>query len=126
MFTPEQEMILGELTLNHIASDFRPIRSPELIAYVERIGNELLKHFPETGLKFTFHIIEYPQANAFNTPGGHVFLTRKLIALSASEDEVASVIAHELGHAAVRHGSQDISEAMKRVLNVTSVGDRRT
>ncbi|MBX3245105.1 MAG: M48 family metalloprotease [Acidobacteria bacterium] len=125
MFTPEQEMILGELTLNHIASDFRPIRSPELIAYVERIGNELLKHFPETGLKFTFHIIEYPQANAFNTPGGHVFLTRKLIALSASEDEVASVIAHELGHAAVRHGSQDISEAMKRVLNVTSVGDRR-
>lgn len=124
IFTPEQEMILGELTLNRLASDFRPIRSPELLAYVERIGSELLKHFPDTGLKFTFHIIEYPQANAFNIPGGHVFLTRKLIALSASEDEVASVIAHELGHAAVRHGSQDISESMRRVLNVTSVGDR--
>jgi WD40 repeat protein len=75
-------------------------------------------------LTFTFHIIEYPEANAFNVPGGHVFISRKLIALANSEDELASVIAHELGHASVHHGAVDMSEAMRRVLKVNAVGNR--
>lgn len=125
IFSPEQEMILGEITLQRLSTEFRPLRDTQLLAYVETIGNNLLKHFPDTGLKYTFHIIDYPEANAFNIPGGHVFLSRKLIAFANSEDEIASVIAHELGHAVVRHGSQDMTAAMKRVLNVTSVGDRK-
>lgn len=125
IFSPEQEMVLGELTLQRLATEFRPIRNPELLAYVESIGAKLLEKFPNTGLKYTFHIIEYPEANAFNIPGGHVFLTRKLIGFVSSEDELASVIAHELGHAAVRHGAQDMSLAMKKVLNVASLGDRK-
>lgn len=125
IFTPEQEMVLGELTLQRLSTEFRPIRDPQLLAYVESIGAKLLEKFPNTGLKYTFHIIEYPEANAFNIPGGHVFLTRKLIGFVTSEDELASVIAHELGHAAVRHGAQDISSAMKRVLGISTLGDRK-
>ncbi len=125
IFSPEQETVLGELTLQRLATEFRPIRDPELIAYVDSIGAKLLEKFPNTGLKYTFHIIEYPEANAFNIPGGHVFLTRKLIGFVTSEDELASVIAHELGHAAVRHGAQDMSLAMKKVLNITALGDRK-
>lgn len=124
-FTPEQEMILGELTVQRLSTEFRPLRSPQLLAYVETIGNKLVKHLPETGLKYTFHIIDYPEANAFNIPGGHVFLTRKLIAFSNSEDELAGVIAHELGHAAVHHGAQDMSMAMRKILNISSLGDRK-
>lgn len=124
IFSPEQEMVLGELTLQRLSREFRPVRDAELLAYIEEIGQRLLKKFPVADLKYTFHIIEHPDNNAFNTPGGHVFLTRKLISFANSEDELASVIAHELGHAAIRHGSQDISAAMKAVLNVTSLGDR--
>lgn len=124
-FTPEQEMVIGELTLQRLASDFRPLRSPEITAYVEAIGAKLIKHLPNTGLRYTFHIIDLPETNAFNIPGGHVFLTRKLIAFSNSEDELASVIAHELGHAAVHHGAQDMSIAMRRILNISSLGDRK-
>src|SRR5262245_41792648 len=52
-------------------------------------------------------------------------LTRKLVAFVANEDELAGVIAHELGHAVVRHGATDISEAFRKILNVTALGDRK-
>jgi len=125
LFTPQQEMVLGDLTVEKLSSEFRQIRDPKLLAYVESIGAKIIKHLPPTGLTFHFHIIDYPEANAFNIPGGHVFITRKLIALANSEDELAGVIAHELGHATVHHGALDMSEAMRKVLKITSLGDEK-
>lgn len=123
LFTPEQETVLGNLTVERTAREFRHLRDPQLLAYVETIGEKIIKHLPPTGLKYHFHIIDYPEANAFNIPGGHVFITRKLIAFVNSEDELAGVIGHELGHATVRHGALDISESMRKILKVSSLGD---
>ncbi len=123
LFTADQEMIVGDMTMQKLAGEFRPFRDPVLLAYVESIGANLVKHLPPTGLRFRFHIIDYPQANAFNIPGGHVYLTRKLVAFVNSEDELASVIAHELGHAAVHHGAVDLSARMRQILKVSSLGD---
>ena len=125
IFSPEQEMILGDLTLESLSGEIRLVRDEQLLAYVNEIGEKLVRHLPPIGLKYRFHIIDISEANAFNIPGGHVFLSRKLIAFSANEDELAGVIAHELGHATVRHGAVDISEAFRRILNVTSLGDRK-
>ena len=69
--------------------------------------------------------MDIPEANAFNLPGGHVAISRKLVAFVNSEDELAGVIGHELGHAVVRHGAQDMSDALRKILNVNSLGDRR-
>ncbi|HZI20767.1 MAG TPA: M48 family metalloprotease [Pyrinomonadaceae bacterium] len=125
LFTPEQEMIFGELTIQNLAGEIRFIRDEKLLAYVNEIGNRIARHVPQTGLRFRFHLIELPEANAFNLPGGHVLLSRKLVAFSNNEDELAGVIAHELGHAVVRHGATDISESLRKILNVTSLGDRK-
>jgi peptidase M48-like protein len=125
IFSPEQEMILGELTYQNMANDVRIVRDPELTAYINRIGDRLIKHLPPTGLKLRFFIMDIPDANAFDVPGGYIFISRKLIGFVASEDELAGVMAHELGHAVVRHGAIDFSQALKRVLNVSAVGDRK-
>lgn len=125
LFTPEQEMIFGDMTLQNMAGEIRFVQDENLLAYVNRLGDKLTRHLPSTGLKFHFHIVDLPEANAFNIPGGHVFLSRKLIAFSINEDELAGVIAHELGHAVVRHGATDISESLRKILNVTQLGDRR-
>lgn len=125
IFTPEQEMAFGELVIEKMAGDMRFLRDEKLAAYVEEIGARLTKHLPPTGLKYRFYLVDIPEANAFNIPGGHVLLSRKLVAFVNSEDELAGVIAHELGHAVVRHSASDVSEALKRILNVTSLGDRR-
>lgn len=125
LFTPEQEMILGELTVQRMAGEFRYVNDERLLAYVREIAARLEKHLPPTGLRFQYHIIDIPDANAFNIPGGHVFLSRKLIAFSLNEDELAGVIAHELGHAVVRHAANDISVSMRKVLGINSLGDRK-
>lgn len=125
IFTPEQEMIFGELTIQRQAGGLRLVRDEKLLAYINEIGERLIKHLPPTGLKFQFHLVDIPEANAFNLPGGHVLISRKLVAFANNEDELAGVIAHELGHATVRHGATDISEALRKILNVTSLGDRK-
>jgi len=125
IFSPEQEMILGDLNYQRMAGDTRFIQDDKLLAYVREIGERLVRHLPPTGLKFQFFIIDIPTANAFNTPGGYVFLSRKLIAFTRTEDELAGVMAHELGHATVHHGAADMSQLFKKILSVTSLGDRK-
>ncbi|HEV7892537.1 MAG TPA: M48 family metalloprotease [Pyrinomonadaceae bacterium] len=125
MFTPEQEMMFGELTVQRLAGDTRFVRDEKLTAYLTAIGEKLVRHLPQIGLKFHFYLIDLPEANAFNIPGGHVFISRKIVSLAVNEDELAGVIAHELGHATVRHGAIDMTSALKKVLGVTSLGDRK-
>lgn len=125
MFTPEQEMILGELTVQRLSSEFRSMNDARLQKYVDDIGRRIIKHLPETGLTFTFHLVDFPEANAFSTPGGHIFLSRKLISFAKNEDELAGVIAHELGHATVHHGAIDMTTLMRAVLKIQSLGDRK-
>ena len=125
LFTPEQEMIFGELTLQKMAGEIRFVRDEASLAYVNAIGGKLAKHLPPTGLRFQFHLVDLPDTNAFNIPGGHVFLSRKLVAFANNEDELAGVIAHELGHAVVRHGATDMSELLRKILGVSALGDRR-
>lgn len=125
IFTPEQEMVLGELVYRRMSGDLRFIRNQQLQAYVDELGKKLIKHLPPTGLKFQFHIVDIPEANAFNIPGGYVFVSRKLIGFATTEDELAGVMAHELGHAVVRHVATDFSVLLKKILNVTEVGDRK-
>jgi WD40 repeat protein len=118
-------MVLGDLNYQRMAGDIRFIQDEKLLAYVREIGERLVRHLPSTGLKFQFFIVDIPTANAFNTPGGYVFISRKLIAFTKTEDELAGVMAHELGHATVRHSASDISEIFKKILNVTQLGDRK-
>ena len=95
LFSAEQEMVLGDLTLKSMSGEIRLVRDEDLLKYVEAIGQRLVKHLPPTGLKFTFHIMDIPDANAFNIPGGQVFLSRKLNAYVKSEDELAGVMLGE-------------------------------
>ena len=118
-------MILGDLNHQRMSGDLRFMQDEKLLAYVRQMGDRLTRHLPPTGLKFQFFIIDIPTANAFNTPGGYVFLSRKLIAFTKTEDELAGVMAHELGHAVVHHAARDMSELFKKILNVTQLGDRK-
>ena len=104
--------------------DYRVI-DDEIADNLRRIGGRLLAQAPPSNLKFEFYIVDYPDVNAFYVPGGHVYITRKLIAASKSEDELAGVMAHEIGHAITRQKSSELTRAFKVVLGIDSVGDRK-
>ncbi|HXQ71961.1 MAG TPA: M48 family metalloprotease, partial [Pyrinomonadaceae bacterium] len=125
IFNDEQEIYLGEAVAEHIQRDYRVIEDPEITAYLTAIGARLTKHLPLNKLKFQFFLVDLPDANAFVIPGGRIYVARKLVAAAQSEDELAGVIAHELGHLVAHQGAIDTTRNFKEVLGVTSVGDRR-
>jgi WD40 repeat protein len=93
--------------------------------HLRRIGERLLQGLPQTGIKFQFFVVDLPETNAFTLPGGHVYVTRKLIAFARSEDELAGVIAHELGHGLMHHTAVDLSRLFREILGVNEVTDRK-
>lgn len=125
IFTQEQEVYLGDAVAEHIQRNYRVIEDPVVTDYVTRIGQRLVKNLPLNSLKFQFFLVDLPDANAFVIPGGRVYLSRKLVAAAQTEDELASVMAHELGHLVARHSAIDVTRKFKEVLGVTQVGDRR-
>ena len=124
IFSPQQEGYLGDVVAEQMQRRLLVYRQPGLTAPIENIAARLAQHLPAGGYRFQFTLIEIPQANAFAIPGGRIFVSRRLIAFVRSEDELAGVLAHEMGHVIARQAAVDMSQVFKDVLKVTSVGDR--
>jgi len=84
------------------------VRDPALVGYVSEIGRRLAAHTSTLDAPYQFHVADDTEPNAFALPGGFVYVTRGLLALSNSEDELAGVIGHEIGHVAARHSVRQI------------------
>ena len=71
--------------------------------YVTAIGERLLAHSPDRGKKYHFYVLDGAILNAMAMPESHIFVSRGLIAYVRSEDELASVIGHEIAHITAHH-----------------------
>ena len=125
IFSEEQEADLGDAVAEHLQRNFRVIDDEEVIGYLNRIGERITRHLPPTKLRFQLFLVDLPDANAFVLPGGRIYVSRKLVALAQSEDELASVISHEIGHLVARHGAIGLTRLLREVLGVTEVKDRK-
>ncbi len=74
-------------------------------AWVTAVGQRVAQHAPP-GVAYRFHVIDMEVPNAFALPGGPVYISRGLLALLNSEDELAGVLGHEIGHIAGRHAAR--------------------
>jgi predicted Zn-dependent protease len=86
--------------------------------YVNLLGQSLAlaSSRPIIYAGYRFAILDTDEINGLATPGGHVFVTRGLLRLAESEDEVAAILAHEISHIAERHGAEAIMETRGRNL----------
>src|SRR5262245_21272200 len=125
IFTEEQEGDLGDAIAEQIQRNFRVIDDDEVTGHLRRIGERVVKHLPPTRLRFQFFLVDLPEANAFVLPGGRIYVSRKMVAFAQSEDELAAVIAHEIGHLVARQQSVTMTRRLKEALGVTQVTDRR-
>ncbi len=85
--------------------------NPSLGAYVESLGQRLAAHSPRQDVPYQFYVVEMVEPNAFALPGGFVYVSRGLLPIVNSEDELAGVVGHEIGHVAARHSVQRLSAA---------------
>ncbi len=111
--TEEEEYYLGRAVAASILSRYPIHDDPELTGYVNRVGQAvvLASDRPEIYNGYHFAVLDTDEINAFAAPGGFIFVTRGLLALTPDEDALAGVLGHEVSHIAVRHGLASIRKS---------------
>jgi beta-barrel assembly-enhancing protease len=116
-FTPEQEYYIGRAVAATILGDSRypPYGDAKARDYVNVLGLSLAycSSMPETFGGWHFLVLDSAEINAFGAPSGYVLVSRELLRCAKSEDEVAAILAHEIGHVALKHGIGAIDKARK-------------
>ena len=102
--TEYDDMRVGREASSDVAAQIGVVDDPELQAYVSGIGRKLLRGIP-VRFDYQFAVVDQVEPNAFALPGGYIFISRGLLALTNSEDELACVLGHEITHAAHRHAA---------------------
>ncbi len=96
------EQGIGDFLARGFIAQRGRLSQPPIDEWIARMGDELLEHTPRRDLRYRFIVLDSPEANGFALPGGWVFLTAGLLETARSDDEIAAVMAHELGHLADR------------------------
>ncbi len=102
-FSIAEERELGEKLLYSVRSTFPLLEDPDLVQYISALGDEILNVAGLQYFHYHFFLINDDEFNAFAAPSGLVFFYSGLINKMNTEDELVSVLAHEIGHVAKRH-----------------------
>jgi len=114
-YTWQQETEIGKQASKEVAATFGLYHDAKLERYVSEVGNRVLatSHLRRPGVEaefrntpVTFSILDSPIINAMALPGGYVYVTRGMLAHLNNEDQLATVLAHEIGHVAARHAAR--------------------
>ena len=110
LISAEGENKIGEEEAKKVEAQMGLLNDPQLLPYLDALGQRLAKESPRQDVTHRFHLVDMAEPNAFALPGGYIYVTRGLLALVNSEDELAGVVGHEIGHVAARHTVQKISK----------------
>jgi len=114
-YSPAQDVQLGTKAAAEVRNQMPLVRDETAQAYVERIGRRLVEGVPgefrHPEFQYSFQVVNASDINAFALPGGPMFVNRGMVAAAHTEGEVAGVMAHELSHVVLRHGTAQASKA---------------
>jgi beta-barrel assembly-enhancing protease len=114
-YTPEQDVQIGEEAAAQVRATYPLITNPEIQRYMSRLGDSLVEAAPpelvNPAYRFSFTPVNVKEINAFALPGGPMFINRGMIDSAQSEGEVVGVMAHELSHVLLRHGTANATKA---------------
>src|SRR5438270_1274520 len=123
IFSPAQEMYLGDIMAEQEERDWKVFDDDELNGRLQSVGEALLKHLPESGVKYRFRLIDVPVIDAFGSPGGRIYITRKMVAFLKNDEELAALLAHEVGHIYTHQQAIDFTRLLHEKLAVDSIGN---
>jgi beta-barrel assembly-enhancing protease len=111
-FSNEQEYYIGRTVGARIVNTYPPYDNNAANQYLNLLGQTLAlaSDRPTTFIGYRFLILDSDEINAFAAPGGLIFVTRGLLRCCPTEDAVAAVLAHEIGHVAGKHGLRAIQQ----------------
>jgi predicted Zn-dependent protease len=110
---------LGKQTARQVAEQIGLYETPVTGEYVRTIGARLVNHLEHRQFQYVFNIVDRQEPNAFAAPGGYVYISRGLLSLANSEDELAGVMGHEIIHVHERHSVRQSQKGiLPRLLSV--------
>ncbi|TAK85352.1 MAG: M48 family peptidase [Betaproteobacteria bacterium] len=118
VLSPQMERRLGESIMRDMRRDPSFIDDPEISAYLGVIGARIARAMPGTRQDFEFFAVRDSSINAFSLPGGFIGVNTGLIATADNESELASVLAHEMGHVTQRHIARMLGQEQRMQLPV--------
>jgi beta-barrel assembly-enhancing protease len=114
--TIQDERELGEKVLQEVRKIWPMVQDPGPREYITRIGKRILATMETQPFDYEFYVLNTPDINAFAVPGGKVFINTGLLTTVENEDELAGVMAHEIGHVVARHIARQSEQGMKLAL----------
>ena len=111
--TDSEEYYVGRAVAAQILSRYKLDQNPNLTQYVNEVGQTVARKSsrPNPFKGYHFAVLDTTEINAFACPGGIIFVTRGLIQTCKNEDQLAAVLAHEVGHVANKDGINSITQA---------------
>ncbi len=121
--TRAQEVQIGQQTAAE-ASKKLPILpdSDPITQYVRQLGAKLVVHAPGEKWPYSFHVVNQKEINAFALPGGPIYVNLGTIQAADNEAQLAGVMAHEISHVALRHGTRAATKQMEAQLPLQILG----
>ncbi len=111
MFSPEDDIQLGKEASAEIEKQVQLLNDRRVDDYLTRLGLKLSKVAPGHKFPYQFKGVNDLSINAFALPGGHLYINRGTIEAADNEAQLAGVVGHEIGHAALRHGTNQLTKA---------------
>ena len=105
------EVAIGRNMAEEIKRESELVRDPYVLSRLIRVGNRVARASDRDYLDYRFHILNKEGMNAFALPGGFIFVNKGLLD-NATEDELAFVLAHEIGHVAARHAIKRLQASL--------------
>ena len=114
-YTPEQDVKIGREAAAEVRKQYPIIADERIARYLTTIGDRLVAAAPpeleHKVFEYSFTPVNLKEINAFALPGGPMFVQRGMFDAAATEGEVAGVMAHELSHVLLRHGTANATKA---------------
>jgi predicted Zn-dependent protease len=111
LFSPEQDVELGRTSAEEVARQSVVLKDERVTRYVQRLGDKIAARAPGYRFHYKFVVVDSKETNAFALPGGYVFVNSGAIESAQNEGELAGVLAHEISHIVLRHGTNQASKA---------------
>lgn len=110
LFSPEQDVELGRKAAQQVEQQLPMLRNGRVDDYVEEVVSRLASNPPGPGFRYQIKTVNASEVNAFALPGGFMYVNRGLLEAVRSEGELAGVMAHEMAHVALRHGTKQATK----------------
>jgi predicted Zn-dependent protease len=122
LFSKEQDVQLGKESAAEVEKKMKVVDNPELQAYIGTVGRKLTSSADAGEFPYSFKVVVDKSINAFALPGGPMYIHTGLLAAADNESQMAGVMAHEVSHVALRHGTNQASKQQMLQLPAMLVG----